>query len=162
MISRTERNKLNAENMMGHWPFRDCMVCEFPHGTTMIYVAYNDAKPMVSQLVMAQSTIDAALEEAAEALEFARQISARLHPEFWQNISGISPRPHPLALYSIRYTLENDLPIYEISWNPDWPESFCILDESGEETLQQIPLPAENEEFIHVARQAPHLYTQTA
>lgn len=160
MISRDRQNKLSAENMMGHWPHLEHMICEFQRGTTMIYVPYNEAKPMVSQLAMAQCTIDAAFSEKAEALEFARQISARLHPEFWQKLSGISAPPHPLALYSIRYTLEHDLPIYEISWNPDWPDSFSILDENGDETQRQIFLPAEDENFIHVTRQAPHIYRQ--
>lgn len=149
--------------MYGHWLHCDPKVCEFQHGETMIYVSYNDDNPMHSRLEIAQKTINAAFGEFENALAFATRISEKQNPVFWQNAKRIFLKQRPLIVFSVRYPLESDLPIYEISWNPIFdPESGIALSEECIEEAIQIEALPEDDNFIYVKRLGAFQYEQVA
>jgi hypothetical protein len=138
--------------MYGHWTHRDPVICEFQHGATMIYISYNEKNPMENRLAVAQKTIDAVFEEMDHALAFAAKISAERHPEFWRNASRITLKQKPLIAFSIRYLLNSDFPVYEISWNPLFqPESGEAYSEDWIEEPVYVELPDDND-FIELQR----------
>ncbi|MBI4996327.1 MAG: hypothetical protein HZC22_05385 [Rhodocyclales bacterium] len=145
--------ELSPSTMYAHWTHCEPKVCEFQHGTTMIYVSYSDSKPMAPRLAIAQKSIDAAFQETDSALKFARQISERKNPEFWKSASRIQLRQSPLIVFAVRYPIDSDLPIYEISWNPVFePEvGFALSEDWTEEQVQVEQLP-DNDEVICVKR----------
>jgi hypothetical protein len=147
--------------MYGHWTHCEPKVCEFQHGTTMIYVSYNDARPMQSRLAVAQKTIAAAFSEAEFALDFARHVSEITNPEFWQYMRRITPKQNPLIIFAIRYPLDSDQPIYEISWNPIFePELGASTPEEWMEEQVLVENLPNNGEVIYVKRLGAQLYAQ--
>ncbi|MFT3800983.1 MAG: hypothetical protein QM766_07160 [Burkholderiaceae bacterium] len=149
--------------MMGHWTHCDPKVCEFQHGATMIYVDYSDDKPMGSRLSVAQTTIQLAFNEMDSVLEFAHLISEHQSPEFWQNASRINLRQHPLIVFAIRYPIDSDAPIYEISWNPLFkPESGIALSDEGVDEQVHIGKLPDDGGSIFVKRLGAHRYVQVA
>jgi phage gp29-like protein len=154
--------KLSPSEMYGHWTHCEPKVCEFQHGVTMIYVSYSNDKPMESRLAVAQATIEAAFKETGDALEFARQISENQNPEFWRNARRIALKQSPLIVFAVRYPLDSDLPIYEISWNPVFePEIGVAMSEDWIEDQVLIELP-ENDEVIFLKRLGAQRYEQVA
>jgi hypothetical protein len=155
--------KLTPSEMYGHWTHCEPKVCEFQHGVTMIYVSYSDHKPMESRLAVAQTTIEAAFKETENALEFARTISEKQNPEFWQNASRILLTQSPLIVFAVRYPIDSDLPIYEISWNPIFEREIGIaLSKDWVEEQVQVEHLPENEEIIYVKRLGPQRYAHVA
>ncbi len=152
---------LSPTEMYGHWTHCEPKVCEFQHGATMIYISYSDEKPMESRLATAQTTIEAAFEETDKALAFARQISERSNLEFWQNAGRIPLKQSPLIVFAVRYPLDSDLPIYEISWNPIFePEVGVALSEDWiEEEVFVRHLP-KNDDVIYLKRLGAQRYIQ--
>lgn len=154
---------LSPSKMYGHWTHCEPKVCEFQHGATMIYVSYSDDKPMQSRLAVAQTTIEAAFKETENALEFARPISEKKNPEFWQNASRISLKQSPLIVFAVRYPIDSDLPIYEISWNPIFePEAGIALSEDWMEEEVRVEYLPDSREVIYVKRLAALRYVQVA
>lgn len=151
---------LAPSNMYGHWTHCDPRACEFQHDEITIYVLYNEEFPMAPRLERAQTTIDQALSEIKSALAFAAEISSGQHPEFWRNASRIVLRQKPLIVFSLRYALDSDFPVYEISWNPCFEAEFGVVysDNWTEEQIS-VPLP-DSRDFIHVRRIGPHRYEQ--
>lgn len=129
----------------------------------MIYVSYSADKPMQSRLAIAQETIEVAFRDADGAVEFAQQISAIKNPDFWNNARRIELKQSPLIVFAVRYPLESDLPIYEISWNPIFePEvGVALSDDWIEEQVQVERLPDDGE-IIYVRRLASRQYAQAA
>jgi len=155
--------KLLPAEMYGHWTHCEPKVCEFQHGATMIYVSYSDDKPMESRLAVARITVDAAFEETGNALEFARQISERQNPEFWLNAKRISLKQSPLIVFAVRYPLDSDLPVYEISWNPIFePEVGVSLSEDWMEEQVLVDRLPENDDVIYLKRLGAQRYAQVA
>jgi hypothetical protein len=155
--------KLSPSEMLGHWTHCEPKVCEFQHGATMIYVSYTADRPMECRLKIAQATIEAAFNESESALEFARQISEKQTPDFWQTANRIPLKESPLIVFAVRYPIDSDLPIYEISWNPIFePETAVALSEDGIEEQVEVEHLPENEEFIYVKRLDAQRYAQVA
>jgi len=153
---------LSPSKMYGHWTHCEPKVCEFQHGSTMIYVNYSDKKPMESRLAVAQATIEAAFKETENALEFARQISENKNPEFWRNARRIPLKQSPLIVFAVRYPLDGDLPVYEISWDSTFgPESGVALSEDWMEEQVVVQLP-ENDDIIYLQRVGVQRYAQIA
>jgi len=145
--------------MYGHWIHCNPKVCEFQHGSTMIYVSYTDEKPMDAQLEVARRTIASAFDEAEGALSFAAQVSETQHPDFWSQAKRIELRQKPLVVFGIRYGLDDPFPVYEISWNPVFqPVSGVAMSDDWVEELIQIEAPPANAEFIHIRRTAAHQF----
>jgi len=154
---------LSPSQMYGHWTHREPKVCEFQHGSTMIYVSYNDARPMESRLAVAQSSIAEAFNEVDCVLDFARQISEKRNPEFWQSALRIPLKQRPLVVFALRYPIDSDLPIYEISWNPIFmPECGTALSEGWVEEQVRIERLPENREVMYIKRTGPQQYAQVA
>lgn len=129
----------------------------------MIYVSYSADKPMQSRLLVAQETIDAAFKDADGAVEFARHISETKNPEFWRNARRIELKQNPLIVFAVRYHIESDLPIYEISWNPKFePEVGVALSDDWQEEQVQVEHLPDNDETIYVKRLGAQLYAQAA
>lgn len=147
--------------MHGHWTHCEPQVCEFQCGTTMIYVSYSDDKSMESRLAVARTTVEAVFDEIHNALEFARQISERRNAEFWLNAKRISLKQSPLTVFAIRYPLDSDLPIYEISWNPIFePEvGFALSEDWIEEQVLVNHLP-ENDDVVYIKRLGVQRYAE--
>lgn len=155
--------KLSPSEMYGHWTHCEPKVCEFQHGASMIYVCYSGDKTMESRLAVAQTTIDEALGETESALEFARQISEKQNPVFWKNANRISLKQGPLIVFAVRYPIDSDLPIYEISWNPMFePEAGVALSDDWTEEQVQVKHLPENEEIIYIKRLGAQRYEQVA
>jgi hypothetical protein len=153
---------LIPSNMYGHWTHCDPKVCEFQDGKIMIYVEYNNEFPMERRLDAAQTTIEQAFSESESALAFAAEISSRQSPEFWRNASRIALRQKPLILFSLRYPLDSDFPIYEISWNPCFEtESGPAYSEDWIEEQVHAELP-DNRDSIYVRRLGPQHYGHVA
>lgn len=129
----------------------------------MIYVSYSADKPMQPRLALAQETVEAAFKDADGAIEFARQISETKNPEFWRNARRIDLKQNPLIVFAVRYPIESELPIYEISWNPIFePEVGVALSDAWiEEQVHREHLP-DNDEIIYVKRLGAQLYAQAA
>ncbi|MDN0083698.1 hypothetical protein QU487_13175 [Crenobacter sp. SG2305] len=129
----------------------------------MIYVSYNNDRPMDARLAVAQTTVEAAFNETESALEFARHISESQNPEFWRNARRIPLKQHPLIVFAVRYPLDSDLPIYEISWNPIFEPEFGVVlsDEWIEEEVRVDQLP-ENDAVIYLKRLGAQCYAQVA
>lgn len=154
---------LSPSDMLGHWTHCDPKVCEFQHGATMIYVSYNDDKPMESRLAVAQATVEAAFNEVDSALEFACRVSREQNPEFWRYAGRISLRQRPLIVFAVRYPIDSDSPIYEISWNPFFePEAGVAFSEDWVEEqviVEQLP---DDEVVIFVRRLGSGSYARVA
>jgi hypothetical protein len=154
---------LSPAAMLGHWTHCDPKVCEFQHGATMIYVSYNADKPMESRLAVAQVTVEAAFSEVDSVLEFARQISEGQSPEFWQNANRIALKQRPLIVFAVRYPIDSDEPIYEISWNPLFePETGVALSEDWVEEQVRVEQLPDDEGVIFVKRLGAQSYAQVA
>ncbi len=154
---------LAPSQMYGHWTHCDPKVCEFQHGSTMIYVSYNENNSMESRLNVASNTIEAAFEEVDDVLVFANTISAERNPEFWKNASRISLKQNPLIVFSIRYPIGCDVPIYEISWNPVFEaESGVALSDDFEEEVIRIEGLPDTGEYINIKRISTKQYEQVA
>lgn len=155
--------KLLPAEMYGHWTHCEPKVCEFQHGATMIYVSYSDDKPMESRLAIARATVEAAFKETENALEFARQISERQNPEFWLNARRISLKQRLLIVFAVRYPLNSDLPIYEISWNPNFePEVGVSLSEDWIEEQVLVDHLPENDDVMYIKRLGVQRYAEEA
>lgn len=153
--------RLLPAEMYGHWTHCKPKVCEFQHGATMIYVSYNDEESMESRLAVARATVEATFEETDNAIEFARQISERQNPEFWLNAKRISLKQSPLIVFAVRYTIDSDLPIYEISWNPIFePEVGISLSEDWIEEQVFVDHLPENDDVIYVKRLGAQHYAE--
>lgn len=121
---------LSPSAMYGHWDHLDPMICEFQHGNTMIYISYDSTRSMKSRLANIQKNIDADFNNISEVLCYAKRISENSNPEFWKRANQIKLKQNPLIVFSLRYQLDFDGVIYDISWNPVFkPESGTILDE---------------------------------
>jgi hypothetical protein len=154
---------LSPSDMLGHWTHCDPKVCEFQHGATMIYVSYNDDKPMESRLAVAQATVEAAFNEVDRALEFARRVSQEQNPEFWRNARRIALRQRPLIVFAVRYPIDSGSPIYEISWNPLFePEAGVALSENWVEEQVSVEKLPDDEVVIFVRRLGSGSYAQVA
>ena len=153
--------KLSRSEMYGHWTHCEPKVCEFQHGSTMIYVSYSDDRPMETRLAVAQATIDAVFNETENALEFASHISEKQNPEFWRNARRTPLKQRPLIVFAVRYPLDSDVPICEISWNPIFePESGVVFsDDWIEEQVRVDRLPG-NGDVIHLKRLGAQRYAQ--
>ncbi|KRG63763.1 hypothetical protein ABB26_11200 [Stenotrophomonas humi] len=128
----------------------------------MIYVEHNNEKPMEHRLATAQTTIDLVFSETDYALAFVSEISANRHPEFWKAANRIVLRQAPLVIFSIRYPLDSDLPVYEISWNPRFAtESGLAYSEDWVEEMVHVNLP-DNNDFIYVRRLGIQQYEHVA
>lgn len=154
---------LSTHQMYGHWIHCNPKVCEFQHGTVMIYVSYGDERPMETRLAKAQESVEATFDEIPYAIEFACKVSQRTNPEFWHIANRIKLRQSPLVVFAIRYPIDSDLPVYEISWNPVFePEAGLLLSEDyAEEEVQVQELP-ENEEVVFVKRLGQRRYEHAA
>ena len=118
---------------------------------------------MESRLAIAQSTIEAAFDEIEDALVFARGISEKRNPNFWKNASRITLQQRPLVVFAIRYPINSDLPIYEISWNPIFePETGIAFSEDWIEEEVKVENLPENNESIDIKRLGSHQYEQVA
>ena len=149
---------LLPRNMLGHWTERTPQICEFQHGSTLIFVEYVDAYPMERKLVAAQQTIDDAFAERQCAVAFASAVSAARHPEFWKHANRIALTQPLLIVFSVRYVPDCDQPIYEISWNPSFqPESGVAYSEDWVEETVEVAPQCEHE-FIHVKRIGKNQY----
>lgn len=138
--------------MLGNWTHTDPGVCEFQHGSTMIYVEYDAAHPMDQQLSIAQISVDSAFADVSHALAKAEEVSAAKYPAFWNQARRISLRQSPLAVFAVRYLIAETLPIYEISWNPSFePEEGLDYSDEWIEEVVRVELP-EDLDFIHIAR----------
>lgn len=127
----------------------------------MIYVSYSLDRQMEYRLEVAQETIEAALNEMDKALDFARLISEKQNPEFWQAANRITLKQCPLIVFAIRYPIDSDLPIYEISWNPLFvPETGVALSEDGVEEQVRVESLPESEEVINIIRLDALSYAQ--
>jgi len=124
----------------------------------MIYVEYSHEKPMEHRLAKAQETIDLAFDESHYALAFASEISAKRHPDFWMAANRMPLKQEPLAIFSIRYALYSDLPVYEISWDPCFEtDSRPEYSEHCAEEPVHLYLP-DSSEFINVRRMGVQQY----
>lgn len=143
---------LHPARMLGNWTHTDPSMCEFQHGSTMIYVEYDDAHPMDQQLSIAQISIDSAFAEVSYALAKAEEVSAETYPAFWKQARRIALRQRPLEVFAVRYLIGETRPMYEISWNPSF-EPECGVDYSDEwiEEVVRVELP-EDLDFIHIVR----------
>jgi hypothetical protein len=134
------------------------MVCEFQHGTTMIYVEYGENYPMDKSLADARKTIDLALDEADCVLAYASAISASRHPDFWKNANRIPLRQRPLKIFSIRYLIASGFPIYEISWEPRFEAEYgTAYSEDWVEESVLVEVPKETD-FLKIRRLSPYQY----
>ena len=149
---------LLPQNMLGHWTDRTPAVCEFQHGSTLIFVEYVGAYPLERKLASAQQTIDDAFAECACAVAFASAVSAARHPAFWKHATRIALTQALLIVFSIRYVPDCDQPIYEISWNPRFrAESGVAYSEDWLEETVEVVAPMDLE-FIRVKRIGRHQY----
>ena len=155
---------LSPTEMYGHWTHCEPKVCEFQHGTTMIYVCYGGGeRSMAARLAAAQATIEMAFKETKNALEFARHISENLNSGFWQNANRIPLKQSPLIVLAIRYPIDSDLPIYEISWNPIFEsETGVALSEDWVEEQVRVERLPENNDVIYVRRLGAGHYVHVA
>jgi len=154
---------LSRSRMYGHWDHLDPMICEFQHGSTMIYISYDNTHSMESRLGIAQKTVDADFNRISEAISFAQKISEKNYPDFWEKANQITLKQSPLIVFSLRYQLDFDGVIYDISWNPGFrPESGTILDEYFlEEELTINALP-EHKKYINVGRDCNGRFNEIA
>ncbi|WP_157836386.1 hypothetical protein ACQR5W_20940 [Xanthomonas sacchari] len=149
---------LSPAKMYGHWTHCDPRVCEFQHGTTMIYIEYSEEYPMGRSLEDAQKTIDVVFEEVDYALAYASAISSGQHQDFWKAANRISLRQRPLIVYSVRYPLISDFPVYEISWNPHFEVEYGLAySDDWVEEVVRVEVP-DTSDFIKVRRRAPYQY----
>ncbi|MEA9590135.1 hypothetical protein VC279_23720 [Xanthomonas sp. WHRI 10064A] len=153
---------LTKDAMYGHWSHVSPQVCEFQHGSTMIYVSHdNDRWSMERSLQVAQFTINAALAEADAVLEFASHIFEAKSADFWRLARAIPLKQKPLAIFAIRYRLGQALPIYEISWNPTFSvETGVYHDEDGTERLITVETPEEDLSFVDIRRLGTNSYEE--
>ena len=143
---------LQATAMMGHWPVDNQHVCEFQHGSTMIYVFYDDANPMQQRLAMAQASIDEAFADVEAALVYAKGVYSITHPEFWKQAHRIELRQRPLIVFGVYYHLDTPSPEYLISWSPNFrPEEGTDYSEDWIEEVVRVEVPRDRV-FISVGR----------
>ena len=149
---------LLPQNMLGHWTGRTPEVCEFQHGSTLIFVEYVDAYPMERKLATVRQTINDTFAEIPCALAFASAVSAARHPAFWRHANRLELTQPLLIVFSVRYVSDSDQPIYEISWNPSFQtESGMVYsDEWVEETIE-VNTP-DDDEFLRVKRISRNQY----
>jgi hypothetical protein len=154
---------LSPSNMLGHWTHVTPKICEYQYGQTMIYVSYDDSQQMEMRLAVAQLTIEEAFTEFDNVLKFAQQISENQNPEFWRNAKRISLKQNPLTVFAVRYPIDSELPIYEISWNPSFEveEDVVISKDWAEEEIVRVEVP-ENLYDINVKRLGALSYAHIA
>lgn len=149
---------LLPQNMLGHWTGQTPEVCEFQHGSTLIFVEYVDAYPMERKLAAARQTVNEAFAEIPCALAFASAVSAVRHPSFWKHANRLELTQPLLIVFSVRYTADSDQPIYEISWNPCFQKETGVVysDKWVEETIE-VNTPDDGE-FLRVKRISMNQY----
>lgn len=154
---------LRPSNMYGHRTHCDPKVCDFLIGHTLVCVEYDDAHPMASRLEAAQANIVQAFADTSAALDFAARISSQQWPAFWKQASEVTLSQAPLAVFRIRYALDSECPIYDISWNPGFrSECVEVVSPNGVAETVTVDLPIADES-ISVRRDGgngfSHLYT---